>query len=225
MNQKNFDEMADHLAKNLKTDKDVSAMMRMLSKVAMERAIEIEMEDHLGEKQDGRRPSSNSRNGYTQKILKTDTAEIPLEIPRNRDSTFEPQLVKKNQRRSSDLDQKIMTLYAKGMTTRNITDTFKEMYDVDISPTLVSKVTEEVMEHVIEWQNRILDPIYPFVYLDCIVIKVREDKRVINKSVFLALGINQGWRGRKWRWPERKREDPDDWNGKSLWTHLKHLHL
>ncbi len=101
MNQKDFDEMADHLAKNLKTDKDVSAMMRMLSKVAMERAIEIEMEEHLGEKKEGRRPSSNSRNGYTQKILKTDTAEIPLEIPRDRDSSFEPQLVKINQRRSS----------------------------------------------------------------------------------------------------------------------------
>ena len=98
--------------------------------------------------------------------------------------------MKKNQRRSGDLDSKILSLYAKGMTTRDITETFKEMYDVDISPTLVSKVTEGVMEDVITWQNRPLDSVYPVLFLDCIVVKVREDKRVISKSVYLALAIN-----------------------------------
>ena len=109
-----FNELADKLAQNLKTPEDVSEMTRMLSKVAMERILEIEMENHLGEKSKGLRTKGNSRNGYTQKTLKTDTSEIPLDIPRDRDSTFEPQLVKKNQRRSSDLDTKILTLYAKG---------------------------------------------------------------------------------------------------------------
>lgn len=185
-----FNELAEKLAQNLKTDKDISEMTRMLTKVAMERILEIEMEEHLGEKKKGKRPSSNSRNGYTQKTLKTDMSEIPLEIPRDRDSTFEPKLIRKNQRRSGDLDSKILSLYAKGMTTRDIADTFKEMYDVDVSHTLISKITDGVMEEVIAWQNRPLDSVYPILFLDCIVIKVRENKRVINKAVFLALAIN-----------------------------------
>lgn len=185
-----FNELAEKLAQNLKTDKDVSEMTRMLTKVAMERILEIEMEEHLGEKKKGKRPSGNSRNGYTQKTLKTDTSEIPLEIPRDRDSTFEPKLIKKNQRRSGDLDSKILSLYAKGMTTRDIADTFKEMYDVDVSHALISKITDGVMEEVVAWQNRPLDSVYPILFLDCIVIKVRENKRVINKAIFLALAIN-----------------------------------
>jgi transposase-like protein len=190
LDKETFNELVDKLAVNLKSEEDVSEMARMLTKVAIERALEIEMEEHLGEKSNGRRTNGNSRNGYTPKTLKTDTAEIPLEIPRDRNADFEPQLVKKNQRRSGDLDTKILSLYAKGMTTRDITDTFKEMYDVDVSPTLVSKVTDGVMEEVIIWQNRPLDSVYPVLFLDCIVVKVREDKRVINKSVYLALAIN-----------------------------------
>ncbi len=185
-----FNELADKLAKNLKTQQDVSDMTKMLAKVAMERILEIEMEEHLGEKKAGQRPSGNSRNGYSQKTVKTENAEIDLEIPRDRDSSFAPQLIKKNQRRTGDLDSKILTLYAKGMTTRDITDTFKEMYDVDVSPALISKITDGVMDEVIAWQNRPLDTVYPIVYLDCIVIKVRENKRVINKSVYLALAVN-----------------------------------
>ena len=99
--------------------------------------------------------------------------------------------MKKNQRRSGDLDTKILTLYAEGMTTRDINDTFKEIYDVDGSPTLISKITDGVMDEVISWQNRPLDSVYPVLFLDCIVIKVRENKRVINKSVFLALAIKK----------------------------------
>jgi len=190
LDKETFNELADKLAMNLKNEEDVSEMARMITKVAIERALEIEMEEHLGEKSNGRRKNGNSRNGYTPKTLKTDTAEIPLDIPRDRNADFEPQLVKKNQRRSGDLDSKILSLYAKGMTTRDITDTFKEMYDVDVSPTLISKVTDGVMEEVITWQNRPLDTVYPVLFLDCIVVKVREDKRVISKSVYLALAIN-----------------------------------
>ncbi|WP_340543206.1 IS256 family transposase, partial [Escherichia coli] len=113
-----------------------------------------------------------------------------LRTPRDRDGTFEPQLVKKNQTRITGMDNQILSLYAKGMTTREIAAAFKELYDADVSPTLISKVTDAVMEQVVEWQNRPLDAVYPIVYLDCIVLKVRQDSRVINKSVFLALGIN-----------------------------------
>ncbi|MFP1498176.1 IS256 family transposase [Escherichia coli] len=107
-----------------------------------------------------------------------------------RDGTFEPQRVKKNQPRITVMDNQLLSLYAKGMTTREIAAAFKELYDADVSPALISKVTDAVMEQVVEWQNRPLDAVYPIVYLDCIVLKVRQDSRVINRSVFLALGIN-----------------------------------
>ncbi len=115
---------------------------------------------------------------------------LELRIPRDREGVFEPQLVRKHQTRITAMDNQILSLYAKGMTTREITAAFKEMYDADVSPTLISKVTDAVLEQVTEWQNRPLDGLYPIVYLDCIVIKVRHEGRVINKSVFLALGIN-----------------------------------
>ncbi len=116
--------------------------------------------------------------------------EFELNTPRDRDGTFEPQLVKKHQTRITSMDSQILSLYAKGMTTREIVRTFKELYDVDVSPSLISKVTDAVKEQVIEWQNRPLDNIYPIVHLDCIVVKVRQDNNVINKAVFLALSVN-----------------------------------
>ncbi|KAB1507012.1 IS256 family transposase, partial [Photobacterium damselae] len=106
------------------------------------------------------------------------------------EASFEPQLIRKHQTRFQSMDDNILSLYAKGMTTREIVATFKEMYDADVSPTLISKVTDSVLEQVIEWQSRPLDEVYPIVYLDCIVIKVRQDKQVINKAVYLALGVN-----------------------------------
>ncbi|MBD1584995.1 IS256 family transposase, partial [Pseudoalteromonas sp. S16_S37] len=107
-----------------------------------------------------------------------------------RDASFEPQLVKKNQTRFTSMDDKILYLYSKGMTTREIVSTFKEMYDADVSPTLISRVTDAVIAQVVEWQARPLDAVYPIVYLDCLVVKVRQDKQVINKAIYLALGVN-----------------------------------
>ena len=118
-------------------------------------------------------------------------SQFELNTPRDRQSKFEPQLVKKRQTRITGMDDQIMALYAKGMSTRDIVDTFEEMYGVDISPTLVSQVTNSVMERIVEWQSRPLEPVYPIVYLDCIVVKIRQDKRVINKAVYLALCINR----------------------------------
>ncbi|TKF29878.1 IS256 family transposase, partial [Vibrio sp. F13] len=110
--------------------------------------------------------------------------------PRDRDASFEPKLVRKHQTRFQSMDDKILSLYAKGMTTREIVATFKEMYDADISASLISKVTDAVLEQVVEWQARPLDSVYPIVYLDCIVVKVRQNKQVINKAIYLALGVN-----------------------------------
>lgn len=107
-------------------------------------------------------------------------------MPLDRENTFEPQLIKKNQTRITQMDSQILSLYVKGMTTREIVATFKEMYDADVSPTLISKVTDAVKEQVTEWQNRQLDALYPIVYMDCIVVKVRQNGSVINKAVFLG---------------------------------------
>ena len=128
-------------------------------------------------------------NRHTTKTLKTEDGEFQLNTPRDREGSFEPQLVKKHQTRFTSMDDKILSLYAKGMTTREIVATFNEMYGADVSPALISKVTDAVIEQVVEWQSRPLDAVYPIVYLDCIVVKIRQDKQVINRAVYLALGV------------------------------------
>ncbi|KDA60190.1 transposase, Mutator family protein [Escherichia coli 2-011-08_S1_C1] len=148
------------------------------------------MTRHPGYEKNQPKPGTNSRNGYSTKTIITGDGPLELRTPRDRDGTFEPQRVKKNQPRITGMDNQILSLYAKGMTIREIAAAFKELYDADVSPALISKVTDAVMEQVVEWQNRPLDAVYPIVYLDCIVLKVRQYSRVINKSVFLALGIN-----------------------------------
>ncbi len=122
--------------------------------------------------------------------MRTEEGQFELKTPRDRQGSFEPRLVKKHQSRFTSMDDKIISLYAKGMTTREIVATFKEMYGADVSASLISKVTDAVIEEVIEWQSRPLDAVYPIVYLDCLVVKIRQDKRVINKAVYLALGVN-----------------------------------
>lgn len=134
--------------------------------------------------------NGNARNGYSTKQVLTGDGEFELKTPRDREGTFEPQLIKKHQTRITSMDNQILSLYAKGMTTREIVSTFKELYDADVSAALISKVTDAVKEQVVEWQNRPLDTLYPIVYLDCIVVKVRQDNTILNKSVFLALGVN-----------------------------------
>ncbi|HFL4355988.1 TPA: IS256-like element ISEc39 family transposase, partial [Escherichia coli] len=169
---------------------DLNQFSRMLTKLTVETALNAELTDHLGHEKNAPKSGSNTRNGYSSKTVLCDDGEIELNTPRDRENTFEPQLIKKHQTRITQMDSQILSLYAKGMTTREIVATFKEMYDADVSPTLISKVTDAVKEQVSEWQNRPLDALYPIVYLDCIVVKVRHGGSVINKAVFLALGIN-----------------------------------
>ena len=184
--------LALELAKDLKTPEDLSQFSAQLTKIAVEAALQAEMSDYLGydPHASSGHNSGNSRNGYSHKTLKGDHGDIALQIPRDREGNFEPQLVKKHQTRISGMDDQILSLYAKGMSTRDIVGAFKEMYGADVSAGLISKVTNAVLDEVIEWQHRPLDAVYPIVYLDCIVIKVRQDKRVINKSFYLALGVN-----------------------------------
>lgn len=190
MNQKELEALAREAAKTIKTEQDLCDFSRMLKKVTVETALNAELDEHLGYDKHRSSCNSNKRNGYSSKRLITEDGQFEIDVPRDRDSSFEPQLVKKHQTRLTAMDDKILCLYAKGMTTREIVATFKEMYDSDVSPTLISKVTNAVIEQVVEWQSRPLDEVYPIVYLDCIVVKVRQDKRVINKSIYLALGIN-----------------------------------
>lgn len=184
--------MAAELAKNVKSEKDLGALTQQLVKLTVETALGAEMEEHLGyEKHDPTgRGSGNSRNGFTSKRLKGQHGDVEIATPRDRSGTFDPQFVRKGQTRLTQMDDQILALYAKGLSTRDIVDAFKEMYGADISATLVSKVTDRVIESVVEWQDRPLDRVYPIIYLDCIVLKIRQNKRVINKSMYVALGIN-----------------------------------
>lgn len=182
--------IAQAAAKNIKTEHDLSELTKMLSKITIEAALNAELDEHLGYDKHEVSDSSNSRNGYTSKTLQTENGQFEINTPRDRNGDFEPRLVKKNQRRMPSVQDKVMHFYTQGLSTREIADTFKDLYDADVSPVLISKITDAVIEQVIEWQSRPLDPVYPIVYLDCIVLKIRQDKRVINKAVYLALGVN-----------------------------------
>jgi putative transposase len=190
MDTKELQAIAKAAAKNIKTEADLNEFRQMLTKITVETALNAELDDHLGFDKYEKSASDNNRNGYTRKTLQTEDGQFELETPRDQAGSFEPKLVKKHQRRFTSMDDKILFLYAQGMTTREIVTTFKEMYNADASPALISKVTDAVMEQVVEWQSRPLDAIYPIVYLDCIVVKIRQDKKVINKAVYLALGVN-----------------------------------
>jgi len=172
-------------------------LVKDLTRRLVERALEGEMTAHLGyEKhaQEGR-DGGNSRNGKTGKRVKTDSAGIGIEVPRDREGTFDPQMVAKGQRRLPDFDEKVIALYARGMTTREIQGHLKELYQTDVSPTLISAVTDAVLEDVRAWQARGLDPVYPIVYLDAIHVKLRTGGHVQNQAVYLALAINlQGYK-------------------------------
>ncbi len=192
MDDKKLEALAKELAKDIKSEKDLSTLSRRLVKLTVETALNAEIEDHLGytkNSPDGRN-SGNSRNGHTPKTLKGDFGHVKMQTPRDRNGTFDPQFVKKGQTRLTQFDDQILALYARGMTTRDIVATFKEMYDAEVSHTLISKVTDSVIDQVHAWQNRPLDDVYPIIYLDCIVVKIRKDNQVVNKSVYLALGIN-----------------------------------
>ena len=167
-------------------------LLKQLTKALVERVLEAEMSDHLGHSRNARVTNStgNTRNGKTKKTIKGEFGEIPIEIPRDRDATFEPQLVQKHQTRWSGFDEKIISLYARGMTLREIQSHLEEMYGTEVSPSLISSVTDAVNDEVKIWQARPLDPIYPIVYMDCIHVKIRDSGTVRAKAVYLAIGIN-----------------------------------
>jgi len=189
------EELIDALLKECNSPEDIlgeGGLLKQLTKSLVERALEGEMTDHLGYAKHSPigKSMSNSRNGKTSKTIKGKNGAMKIAVPRDRDGEFEPQLIPKHQRRFDGFDDKIIAMYARGMTTRDIRDQLEELYGVDVSPTFISTVTDAVLDEVREWQNRPLDPLYPIVYLDAIRIKGRQDGHIMNKAVYLAIGIN-----------------------------------
>ncbi len=189
------DKLIDQLLDGCDSPDDILGevgLLKQLTKKVAERALNAEMEQHLGYAKhapEGKN-SGNSRNGKSTKTVRSVHGEIDLDVPRDRNGTFDPRLVKKGEKQLNGFDDRIISLYARGMTTRDIQAHFEEAYGVDVSATFISQVTNEVLDEVKQWQQRPLDSLYPVVYLDCLVVRSRDSGAVQNKSVYLALGIN-----------------------------------
>ncbi len=188
-------DLIDGLLANYKKPEDLigeNGLLKQLTKALVERALEAEMTEHLGhdKHETVTNVSGNARNGKSRKTLKGEFGELPIEIPRDREGSFEPQLISKHQTRWTGFDDKIISLYARGMTVREIQLHLSEMYGTEVSPTLISNVTDAVMDEVKQWQSRPLDSVYPIVYLDCIHVKVRDAGSVRAKAIYLAIGVN-----------------------------------
>jgi transposase-like protein len=187
--------LADSLLANYQKPEDLigeNGLLKQLTKMLVERALEAEMAEHLGHDKGATvtNVTGNARNGHSSKTLKGDFGELPLDIPRDRQGAFEPQLVTKHQTRWTGFDDKVISLYARGLSVREIQSHLEEMYGTEVSPSLISAITDAVSDEVTTWQARPLDALYPIVYLDCIHVKVRDSGAVRNKAVYLAIGVN-----------------------------------
>jgi putative transposase len=186
------DELIDGLLKQGRKPEDINVLLKQFTKAVVERAMQAEMKEHLGyEKHDPAGANSgNSRNGVTRKTLTGEFGEVEIATPRDRNGEFEPQMVRKNQTRWTGFDDRILSMYARGMTTREIQGHLEEMYQVEVSASLISEVTDGVMEQARAWQNRPLEPFYGVVFLDALYVKMRHEGRVENRAVYVALGLD-----------------------------------
>jgi len=188
-------EIIDQLLTDYKKPEDLlgqDGLLKKLTAALVERAMQAELTEHLGysKNEPKGRNSGNSRNGTTPKTLITDKGDIPISVPRDRNGSFEPVIVPKNQTHFDGFDDKILSMYARGMTVRDIQSHLQELYSTEVSATMISRVTDAIVQELKSWQNRPLDPIWPIVYLDALVLKVREQGVVNNKHAYLAIGVN-----------------------------------
>jgi putative transposase len=188
-------ELIDKLLGDYKGPEDLigeHGLLKELTRALVERAMHAELTHHLGyEKHDpGGKGSGNSRNGTSAKTLKGDFGEVEIEVARDRKGSFEPKIVPRHQRRFNGFDDKILSMYARGMTTREIQGHLQEIYGVEVSPSLISEVTDAVIEEVKAWQTRPLEPLYPILFLDALMVKMRHEGRVENRAVYVAIGID-----------------------------------
>lgn len=193
--KKKTDALLDELLKGHSSPEDIlgeDGLLKQLTKRMVERALEAEMTEHLGYEPHSLegRATGNSRNGKSRKTIQSGNGQFEIEVPRDREGSFEPQLVKKRQRRLEGFDDKILAMYACGLSTREIQAQLEELYGVEVSPALISSVTAAVHDEVKAWQSRPLAAVYPILYFDALVVKSREEGPVKNKAVYLALGIN-----------------------------------
>lgn len=188
-------EVLDELLKDYKGPEDITGpegLLKQLTKALVERAMEAEMTEHLGySKHDqGAKTTGNRRNGKSSKTLRSDQGALEIKVPRDRDGDFEPEIVPKHQRDFKGFDDKILSMYARGMTTREIAGHLKEIYGTEVSPELISRATDSVKELLDDWRTRTLESFYPILFLDALVINAREDSKVVKKSIYMALGVN-----------------------------------
>jgi putative transposase len=184
-------ELLDQFVTGPMTAESVEAVMRQFKKAIIERALGAEMTHHLGYESGAEKPEgvANHRNGSSGKTVLTDDGPLRIDVPRDRKGAFEPQLIGKHERRFTGFDDKIISMYARGMTVREVQAHLREMYAVDVSPDLISSVTDAVMAEVSAWQSRPLEPMYPVVFFDALRVKIREDGLVRNKAIYLALAV------------------------------------
>jgi len=188
-------EIVDELLAGYSKPEDLigpDGLLKQLTAALVERALNAELSEHLGYEKNSPagRGSGNNRNGTSSKTLKTDKGELPIEVPRDRNGSFEPVVVKNHQTHFDGFDDKILSMYGRGMSVRDIQQHLKELYGTEVSPDLISRVTDAVLEEVKAWQSRPLDPVWPVIYLDALVVKVRDQGTVRNKSVYMAPGLN-----------------------------------
>jgi putative transposase len=188
-------DLIDQLLKDYKSPEDVlgeNGLLKQLTKAVLQRAMQAELTHHLGYEKhspEGKN-SGNSRNGKSRKTLKGEFGSLPIDVPRDRQATFEPRIVPKGQTRFEGFDDLILSLYARGMTTREIKQHLEEIYQVEVSPSLISQVTDAVIDEVRAWQSRPLERVYPILYLDCIMVKIRDGAHILNKAIYLVIGVN-----------------------------------
>lgn len=184
-------QLAKELAKECRTVEDIHNKLKELFKDSMQQILEAEMAEHLGYDKHSSEGNNtgNSRNGYSKKTIKTKYGPAEINVPRDRNAEFEPQIIKKHESTANAIEEQIIGMYAKGLSTRDIEDQMRDIYGIEVSPTLVSRVTDKIMPQVAEWQSRPLDQVYPVVFLDAIHFKVRKDNRIINKAAYSVLGI------------------------------------
>jgi len=185
-------ELVSLLMKECQSTGDIQSKLKRLFAGTIEQMLEAEMEEHLGYEKhsvEGNN-SGNSRNGYNHKTIISDYGQSEIAVPRDRNGEFEPRVLEKRQTRTDEIEQKIMAMYAKGMSQRDIEDNLREIYGAEVSQGLISKITDKILPEVNEWQNRPLETIYPIIYFDGIVFKSRKDSQIINKCVYSVLGVD-----------------------------------
>ncbi len=188
---KKEDLLNDEFLKQFKTGEELNSFLKELQKRGIEKMLEGELDGHLGYDKNQKSSSKNARNGYSEKILRTSMGETTIQVPRDRDASFNPMIIPKRKSMVDGLENIIVSFYAKGMSNSDIEEQIKELYDFDVSSSTISRITDTVTNDIVAWQNRPLEPVYLIVWMDGIVFKVRENSKVINKTVYIAVGLRR----------------------------------